>query len=89
MEIVFRVSKDGEVVAVFPYVMWNIYEHTLTCYAHVGQHGACSWMWARHETRPAKPEEYAGLLDELTRMGYTDLRVLNRLPPWEKCYEKY
>ena len=40
-----------------------------TCYAHVGQHSACSPQYAK-ESRPATPEEYADLKAELESIGY-------------------
>lgn len=89
MDVIFRIEKDGGIVAVFPYVLWNRYEHTIACYTHYGQHGACTWIWARYDTSPASPDEYKDLLNELYRIGYTDLRVLKRLPSWHTCYEKF
>lgn len=79
--VMFRMDKHGahkEVTAVFPYE-----ESTLgkpeyrTCYAHVGQHGACSWEWVLQKTRPATVEEYTPLKQELESIGY-ELRVIKR-----------
>jgi hypothetical protein len=72
--VLFRVS-DGEVVAVFPDIWSGV---LVACYAHVGQHGACSREWY-YSTRPAKPEEYADLMAELEGAPYGyRLKVLRR-----------
>ena len=39
-------------------------------YAHVGQHGSCSYDWYITDTKPAKPDEYANLKAELESIGY-------------------
>lgn len=66
MPVVFRADRTKElhVTAVFPTEPHDVRGLTMTCYAHVGQHGACSMDWYRR-TRAAKPEEYADLLREL------------------------
>jgi hypothetical protein len=52
----------------------------MTCYAHVGQHGACSFAWFHGRThRPASPAEYADLKAELESAPYGyRLRVFKR-----------
>lgn len=47
-----------------------------TCYAHVGQHSACSQQYA-DDAREATKEEYTPLLEELVSIGYDDLLILN------------
>lgn len=65
-----------EVTAVF--VDSNDGTNTYTCYAHIGQHGSCCGAWIVEDTRPARPEEYAALLDELTNLcGYDDLQIVH------------
>ncbi|MEG3175814.1 hypothetical protein U1872_06200 [Sphingomonas sp. RB3P16] len=54
---------DDGVTAVFPTLGWAT-AYDMTCYAHVGQHGACDKPWYR-TTRPASPAEYSDLLREL------------------------
>lgn len=63
--VLFRVSreKNPDVVAVFPTLSGSS-AYDMTCYAHVGQHSACSYDWY-NTTRPATPEQYTGLLAEL------------------------
>lgn len=71
--VLFRADRRGihvgSVTAVFPD---EPYAHGLVmCYASVGQHGACSLMWVREDTRAATPAEYASLARELESIGYT------------------
>lgn len=69
---IFRKSRNNNVnvFAVFPTLAGdsNPY-HTCLSYALMGQHCACStdvMQW----TRPAKPEEYKDLAEELESIGY-------------------
>ena len=68
LPVIFRAERrgpfKGEVTAVFPTIPADYAGHQMTCYAHTGQHGGCSFDWYRG-TRPAKPEEYADLLTEI------------------------
>jgi len=79
--VLFRVDKHGEfkgnVTAVFPEMEGS--PGMMTCYAHVGQHSSCSLGWMREKTRPAKPEEYKNLANELRSIGY-DLVIKQRRP---------
>ena len=68
--VIFR-RFDGEVIAVFPATSWDR-AGNMTCYAHVGQHGACSLEWYR-DTVPASLEESMELRAELVQQGYNDL----------------
>lgn len=82
--VVFRIGrrKDGEVTAVFPCEPAAIDGRTMTCYAHVGQHGGCSHQFVR-SSRRAKPEEYADLKAELESAPYGyRLKVYKRVQPW-------
>ena len=58
--------------------LYNPYKGYLvvTCYAHVGQHFEAEYAWTK-KLRPASPEEFRPLLNELTSIGY-DVTVLNR-----------
>lgn len=74
--VLFRVHRrikepdaDAEVTAVFPCEPATYDGDTMTCYAHVGQHGGCSLGWYQ-ETRPATPAEYARLKAELESEPY-------------------
>ena len=80
--VLFRRSrgKNPEITAVFPCEPWD--GDNMTCYAQVGQHGACSilWYW---RTRAATPEQYESLKKELegAPFGYR-LKVYSRIQPW-------
>ena len=82
-KVTFKIEKPerrGERVpfAYFPDLLWAPhYNNECVCYAHVGQHSACSVEYARG-CRLAKYAEYKPLYDELvTLVGYDDLVVTN------------
>lgn len=79
-EVLFRKDKHGEhkgtITAVFPYQ--PEYNGTVTCYAHVGQHGTASIEWMRETTTYATPSEYTALKRELEGLGYR-LRIIQRM----------
>lgn len=66
--VVFRVFKDGEVLALFPTVEDS--KGLCSSYQKFGQHSGADYGHCISITRPAKPEEYAGLLRELESIGY-------------------
>lgn len=82
--VIFRVY-EGELCAYFPSLAWGR-DYTITCYAHVGQHGGASPEWLS-KGRLAKPEEYKDLLAELRDIYETNddqhvaLRVASRSHP--------
>lgn len=84
--VIFRIErrKGGDVTAVFPCEPHNMSGRDMTCYAHVGQHGACSFGWfAQGAHRLAKPAEYAELKRELESAPYVyRLKVYRRLQRW-------
>jgi arabinogalactan endo-1,4-beta-galactosidase len=75
----FNKRDSGEVVALFP----NAYDHikprrdTVLSYMHVGQHADASYYSMIHISKPANPDEYKDLAEELTRIGY-NLKVIQR-----------
>ena len=74
--VIFRKESDGTILAVFnEYADFN---YNLTCYAHIGQHSACSLEYYR-STKPATAGEYQNLLNELKQIGYNDLKIAKRL----------
>ena len=75
-KVIFRKFTDGEIIALFPQIPAN---NTYNCmsYLHVGQHGAASPAILCRSTKPALPDEYALLEDELTQIGY-DLKITKR-----------
>jgi hypothetical protein len=78
IEVIFRVWKNGDVIALFPYVPADRYSYDCNSYEHNGQHGAAS-PEVVYRTRLAKPAEYAALKRELESIGYA-LRVIQRFP---------
>ena len=77
VKVIFKAYPSGEVVAVFPELPGDMDAYN-TCgsYLHYGQHGAI--MVACKDLRPATPEEYAPLLDELTRVIGYNVRIGHR-----------
>ena len=60
-------SEGGEVIAIMPTIDEG--GRKVACYQHIGQHSACtrSIIW---NTKPATPEEYASLKQELESNPY-------------------
>ena len=71
---VLFVKSKGDIVAVMPYELGTDKPSTMTCYAHVGQHSACSDKWVKNQP-VASAEEYKDLLNELVSMEY-DVEVI-------------
>ena len=67
IEVMFRKYRDksAEILAVFPYEAHDRECRFASCYAHIGQHGGAQMAHVLTATRPAKPEEYAELYEEL------------------------
>ena len=69
--------KEGKsVLAVFPEEIADG-QYNMLCYAHLGQHSACSKEYIRNKKLAIK-EEYKELLSELINQGYDDLTILNK-----------
>ena len=76
-DVVFRVFRSGnDVIALWPAVLDSKY--TCQCYQYIGQHGAADYDQVVAITRLATPEEYADLLNELKRIGYTPYVIKRR-----------
>lgn len=78
---VFRKYKEGDIIALFPDVRNERGVHNeCMSYMHIGQHSEADYLGVVSDTVPAKPEEFAPLLRELTRIGYevTPLRKFQR-----------
>jgi hypothetical protein len=65
---VFRVFRDGDVLALFPYEDEG--NGFCSSYQHVGQHGLADYDACVNQTRPATPKEYSALKRELEQLGY-------------------
>ena len=72
--VYFLVDESGEVFAFFPdeYYNLDLDPDLRTCYAHIGQHSACSLEYTK-TCRNATDAEFTLLYDELTDIGY-DIR---------------
>ena len=68
-KVIFRKSKDGEILALFPELSYRRNYHT-TCYQHIGQHGEADYHHCITITKLAKPGEYKDLKIELESLGY-------------------
>lgn len=80
IDVHFRIFKDGQVTAVFPY---EIESHTdVLCYSHVGQHSVCSNDYV-HISKPVKDNSYIPLMNELKNIGY-ELNVIKK-----RSHKKY
>jgi len=73
-------GNTGTAIALFP-VLGVDENGRCQSYEHVGQHGAADYDLVIAKTRPAKPNEYKPLLQELKRIGY-DVVVRRRRPNW-------
>jgi hypothetical protein len=73
--VVYRIWNNGEVCALFP----DIDELRGCClsYVRVGQHGAADYSHVVGMTKPATPEQYQPLHNELTSIGY-NLKIAQR-----------
>lgn len=79
VRVLFRVDQDnGEIVAVFPDIPGTNDPYQMLCYAHVGQHNACSMDWFYEYTEKAKEGEYQPLKKELELLGY-NLAIRSRM----------
>jgi hypothetical protein len=70
----FLAETDGTILAYFPDEIADG-QYNRLCYAHIGQHSACSPDYA-NELRTATKNEYKALFQELTSIGY-NLKVID------------
>lgn len=76
--VVFRTYHvEGDVIALFPTL--DAGNYSVTCYQHIGQHGAADWQRVISDTRLATADEYASLARELEGIGYR-LSIRKRRP---------
>lgn len=76
-KVIFRKWNDGEVIALFPEIAVDSIGYNCQSYIHIGQHGAASPHVILRDTKPAAPDEYKNLYNELVKIGY-NLRVIKR-----------
>jgi hypothetical protein len=84
IKVIFRVHNvkgdEPEVVAFLPELAGTTArEQDCACYAHVGQHSAASFNYYWESTRPATPDEYADLLNELQGIYEGQLKPASRM----------
>lgn len=76
--VVFRKWRDtGTIIALFPELPADNQGWYCDSYEHVGQHGGADFHGVVQHSTPARPDEYADLAVELTRIGYS-LRPIKR-----------
>lgn len=68
--VIFRVCREGIVFALFPELPADNHGIYCTAYQHLGQHCAADYDLCIENSRPAKPDEYRDLFEELERRGY-------------------
>lgn len=92
-DVVFRVWKSGsgkgDVIALFPAVPADNEGKYCDAYEHVGQHGGADYSGVMRATRRATPEEYAGLLKELTTIGYKPNPIPRQTKRQIDCFNVY
>ena len=82
-KVIFRVFKEGDVIALFPAISDSLNGYLCSSYQHIGQHGSATPDLVQN-TRLAKPAEYADLLAELKKIGY-NLQIVKKFT--RKDYE--
>mgnify|MGYP003475260447 CR=1 FL=1 len=79
-QVMFRtdITKGfkGTIFAILPYDLSDS-QGNITTYQHVGQHSGGDYHVCLQQSRPAKPEEYKDLFEEMTGLGY-DLKVIKK-----------
>ena len=78
--VIFRVDREGITFALFPELPADNDGIFCDCFQHVGQHSAADYHGCIAYSRPATPDEYADLADELRQRGYV-LDVRQRAMP--------
>jgi hypothetical protein len=70
--VIFRVDPGprGDVYALMPEDPADETGRLCTSYQHLGQHSEANYAHCIATSRPARPDEWADLLAELTRIGY-------------------
>jgi hypothetical protein len=83
--VIFKLDHDSKdrVTAFFPTIAGDMSPHTMSCYAHIGQHSTADESYVR-AAKPASPDQYADLLAELRSIGYDDLKIIHRLSRYHR-----
>ena len=78
LKFMFRQEENGDVLAVFD-EWWNKDKGEIACYSHVGQHSGCTREYVEKDTVEPKLDDCSDLTEELKRIGYDNLRLVNSL----------
>lgn len=76
--VVFRKYPDGQVIALFPDILWGRRRGEVTSYMHLGQHDAADYSHVIAATKPVTENEYRDLQDELKLAGYENIKIIQR-----------
>lgn len=74
--VIFKKTKDNEVIAFFPYETANY--GNMMSYMHIGQHSEACYDYYR-DCKKANEDEYKALYNELVSVGYDDLKIDQRI----------
>ncbi len=80
-EVIFRKYKDGEIIALFPYLIDNRFGSCMS-YMHIGQHSGAV-LSIIDSTKLATEIEYKDLYSELTNIVGYKLKVKKKMN-WNK-----
>lgn len=69
VRVIFRMF-EGDVIALFPDLPADNHSTLVTCYAHIGQHGAANIRHVINHSRLCTADERRALLTELTSAPY-------------------
>ena len=79
-KVIFRIWPDGDVIALFPELPFSYDPRSCMSYMHIGQHGEASASLS-DRTKPATPEQYKDLFNELENaIGY-NLQIIKKSGP--------
>lgn len=81
VKVIFRKWPDGEIVALFPELPYDREGWSCFSYAQIGGHGGANCSRVMRHTKAATPEEYQSILRELGWVGYTRLKIMQRMTP--------
>lgn len=71
IKVIFRkFNHGGDIIALFPDEEFTYSRTTCQSYQHVGQHGEADYNYCVRISKPATPQEYKALLNELIGRGY-------------------
>lgn len=91
--VIFRRWRSGfkDPIALFPTLPASLVRpHLVTCYEHIGQHGAADYDLVIRRTTPVEGTEHdvAALASELTRIGYALSFHWRRTPTLRAEYDE-